>query len=395
MNLSVISVGFVTGLAVVTATAWLGAVLIACRRRFGFAAATALVAAVLTVVTAADVVNAYYEYRPTIADVFGLARWTTLSSRQVALLTAPPSPSSSLAAREPNAAAAGRPRHAVLPVGQATRRAVAARGAVTSVAVTDGQTSFPVGRVLVYLPPQYFTDPTARFPTVYLLHGSPGEPADWLRSADAFHVGAELAGAGHPLILVFPPVGRSWSDDSECVDGAHEAVETYLIQHVVPTIDARFRTIPSRNDRSIGGLSAGGFCALNLGLRHRDLFSAVLDFSGYTHPTHQGGMAALFGHRPDLAAVVAANSPDRYAADLPALPPTRVFFACGAEEGGIAAAMRAMAATLGARGIPATMQRFPGGHTFAVWRPALAAALAWLTGVEETSTAPAIARPVV
>ena len=35
----------------------------------------------------------------------------------------------------------------------------------------------------VWLPPQYFTNPRQHFPVVYLLHGNPGRPTDWLTAA--------------------------------------------------------------------------------------------------------------------------------------------------------------------------------------------------------------------
>jgi hypothetical protein len=45
------------------------------------------------------------------------------------------------------------------------------RGAVVTITVPDMGVGFPGGHALVYLPPQYFIDTTARFPVVYLLHG--------------------------------------------------------------------------------------------------------------------------------------------------------------------------------------------------------------------------------
>src|SRR5664280_914047 len=54
-------------------------------------------------------------------------------------------------------------------------------GAVTSIAVADRASGFGSYRAEVYLPPQYLAEPTRRFPVLYLLHGSPGVPVDWLR----------------------------------------------------------------------------------------------------------------------------------------------------------------------------------------------------------------------
>src|SRR5664280_2537066 len=76
-----------------------------------------------------------------------------------------------------------------------------------------------------------------------------------------------------------------WLDDSECVDG-------------VAAVDAQLRTVADRSHRAVGGMSAGGYCALNLGLRHRDTFAAIVDMSGLTVPTHAGGLTALFGSEP-------------------------------------------------------------------------------------------------
>jgi len=195
--------------------------------------------------------------------------------------------------------------------------------------------------------------------------------------ADAAKAGAAVAKKGQPQILVMPKLSRNWLDDSECVDGSKMRVETYLTHDVVPAVDAQLRTKADRADRVVGGMSAGGYCALNLGLRNRNTFGEIVDMSGFTHPTHSGGMTRLFGHRPDLTTVVAANSPDVYAADLPPSPATSIYLLCGT---GDHAAMRQMAAVrdeLRSRGFDVSWNTRPGGHTYGVWRPGLAAALAW------------------
>ena len=55
----------------------------------------------------------------------------------------------------------------------------------------------------------------------------------------------------------------------------------------------------------------GGYCALNLGLKHPDVFSVALDFSGETTPvadTLPGGLSQLFGANWQQKAD--ANNPD-------------------------------------------------------------------------------------
>ena len=63
----------------------------------------------------------------------------------------------------------------------------------------------------------------------------------------------------------------------------------------------------------------GGYCALNLGLKHPDIYSVVLDFSGDTVPTVDtlpGGLAQLFG--PSYQKSVDANTPAKYLGQLDA-----------------------------------------------------------------------------
>jgi enterochelin esterase-like enzyme len=368
--MSVISWGFLTGLGAAAVVAWAGCWTIHRRRQnnrrsgrrrgrrviIGMVATLALV---LSLASAADAVNAHYQYMPRVADVVGERTWPTAN---VADLTSP-RPSIDQVSRS----VSGRTRP--------TRSHP--RGAVVKIHVNATGVGFDGDTVLVYLPPQYFTDHTAHFPVVYLLHGSPGIPIDWLRGGDAAHAAFVAATENHPQILAIPPASRNWLDDSECVDGVHTRVETYLIHDVVPAVDAQLRTLPDAAHRTVAGMSAGGYCALNLGLRNRTVFGSIVDMSGYTHPTHAGGMAALFGHRADLQQVVAANSPDIYVNHLTPTPPTRLYLLCGTDDGGALRQMAAMRDRLRTRGFPVTWVTRPGGHTYGVWRPGLVSALTW------------------
>ena len=84
-----------------------------------------------------------------------------------------------LADRQPGATSSGRP----------TAAPQHPRGAVVSVRLPGTESGFGDPAAMVYFPPQYFTEPTRRFPVVYLLHGSPGAPIDWFRAARASDAG--------------------------------------------------------------------------------------------------------------------------------------------------------------------------------------------------------------
>ncbi|WP_018500838.1 alpha/beta hydrolase [Parafrankia discariae] len=354
-SLVIIGTWFLLLLGALSAVCWAGCVWVA-RRRRAVAVGLGLLAALLTLATAADTVNAHYGYLPRAADVLGLTSWPTASVREV-VATSP----------RPNAAGGEQPAGGRHP-----------DGAVVHLPVAGVRSGFGTHSALVYVPPQYFTDLKARFPVVYLFHGSPGIPLDWYRAGQAAKIGATLAREGRPAILVAPALGHGWLDDSECVDRPGERIETYLLDDVIPTVDRLLRAVPDRADRVFAGISAGGFCALNLGLRHRDLVETIVDISGLAKPTHSGGMAGLFGNRPDLAAVTAANNPQRYAPTLPPNPPTRVWLSGGLMDFGTLADLRMIALALHGRpGFTTVLRPRPGGHDFAVWRPALRDGLRW------------------
>jgi len=307
------------------------------------------IAIVLTTAGAATGVNRYFSYLPHFGDVVsvvdGNSYWPTY--RDVAAL-AP-------------AVAAKRYRH----------------GATVQLVVPDNGSGFGTHDALVWLPPQYFTNPDERFPVVYLIHGSPGVPADWFRGGEAGSAAQKLAEQNEPLIVVAPRMSHDWLDDPECVDGKKEKVETHFLDDVLPTVDGVLRTVPNRDARLVGGMSAGGYCALNLGLRHRDLFATIIDMSGFTKPTHDGGMDALFGTGPTAKKKVQANTPEKYVHKLPPSPRIRIWLDCGTSDHEVLDQMKPIQQELVRRGFHAELHLRPGAHTFHVWAPALVESLRW------------------
>lgn len=324
-------------------------------RRRRRVAPVALLTTTLVVGTAsgAAAVNTYFGYLPQLGDVVGVAAGDA------------PGPALALTDRAGGSAVAA--RHPA--------------GGVVAFTVPGDRSGFGPAPALAYLPPQYLAEPTRRFPVLYLLHGSPGVPADWFRGGRAASAALAEARAGRPVVVVVPAVSRGWLDDPECVDGIREPAESHLVRDVVPTVDTLFRTLPDRGHRALAGMSAGGYCALNVGLKHRDVFSAIVDMSGLDRPTHRGGVAALYGPGPQALTRAAADSPGRYAASLPPGPATAVWLDDGRSDRETLAGMRALAAALGAgagSGVTASLHLRPGSHTFHVWRPALQESLDWL-----------------
>ena len=266
-----------------------------------------------------------------------------------------------------------------------TRRAAQAakEGLVIRLPIpADPAHGFPATTSVVYLPAQYFTEPDRRLPVVYLFHGSPGQPSDWFHAGDAATEGRTVAQLGRPAIIVAPRMSLSWTDDPECVDGAKEKVESHLLDDIIPTVDSHLRSEDDRDGRVFAGMSAGGYCALNLGLRNRAIVSTIIDLSGDTGPTHTAGAISLFGRtNPDAGRELVANSPDHYVATLTPNPPMRVWLDSGSADTDIVGQMSQLSRVLGPRVSQLVWRVRPGGHTYWVWTAAMKEALPWALGI--------------
>jgi S-formylglutathione hydrolase FrmB len=254
------------------------------------------------------------------------------------------------------------------------------QGAAARIQVPDTVSHFGTFAAQVYLPPQYFTDPTRRFPVVVLTHGNPGRSTEWLDDGSAAQTGLAVARSGHPVILVMPTVLQHPDGDSLCVDTASQGnAETYVVTDVVAAADSQLRTIPDAVHRAIGGFSMGGFCALNLGLKHPDVFSVILAFSALTvcePDAIDGGNEALFG-TSDWEQRAAANSPADYwpLLDPKTAPP--MWLDVGDEESTELPPLKEFADQLTGAGFAVEYHDRPGGHDFETWTAALEQSLPW------------------
>lgn len=141
--------------------------------------------------------------------------------------------------------------------------------------------------VNVLLPPNYHRDPGRRYPVLYLFHGA-------FSDEDSFSTQTDLLAftAAQPehlqAIVVMPdggllPAGRDW------VDGKHPQ-ETFVIETLLPYIDAHYRTLSDGGHRAGAGFSAGGMNATVYAARHPELFAAVGSFSGFLDPFDPSGI---------------------------------------------------------------------------------------------------------
>ena len=203
------------------------------------------------------------------------------------------------------------PRSVVVRSAAGVRRVPVVLPTVQSITVTSPALGGYPDQVYVVLPPGYSGHPAQRYPVLYLLHGFPGQPLAFLNIGQVATIEATLMAAGRmkPMILVLPTGTNSFLADKEWANGilAGNAWETFVARDLVKAIDSRYRTIATARGRGIGGLSEGGFGALNIGLHHPGEFGLLESWSGYMRALR---ITAVFGHG---AALLAYNSPATWA----------------------------------------------------------------------------------
>jgi enterochelin esterase-like enzyme len=283
-------------------------------RRWGMAAMV-----VCLLLTAATVVNTYIGYVRTPDDLGRLMQRGSGAIDALGRLlddgqNAPDAPSGRSAA----------------PVTQGGDPAKTAGSRIETVNIPGPTDSVPSGQHFVLLPPGY-SDPAnagRRYPVVYLFHGYPyGGPNDWLTSGDAPGTLQALENAQliSPMIVVSVDMTAGQpSKDWEClnVPGGPQ-LENYVADTVVPGIDQRYRTVADRSGRALGGMSGGGFGALNIGLHHLDEFSILVIALPYDDLNDSIGV--LGGDQ----AVARADTPRQYIPTMHFTSPIATMLAVG------------------------------------------------------------------
>ena len=221
---------------------------------------------------------------------------------------------------------------------------------------------------LVYLPPTYGLRSAANrhYPVLYLLHGDPGGPSQWVQygAPSVFDTG-EAARAVPETILVLPDgngritAATQWADR---FDG-RDRVEDALLE-LTEVVDVDYRTIPDRAHRLIGGLSSGAFGATNIAARHPNLFGTAMSFSGYFLAT-----GPVFGSD---ARYIRFNSPYYIVQDDAAARTVRYILVVGSRDPYYLKLNRAFADQLSRLGVAHTLDLLAGGHSAEIWQGGLA-----------------------
>ena len=202
---------------------------------------------------------------------------------------------------------------------------------------------------LVYTPPGYAQERDRRYPVLYLLPGSNDRPQVWVDIGKINSIADNLIAEkkAEPMIIVMTMVG---SRGNGVRDNA-AVFEEYLLKHLIPAVEAKYRVAAGRQNRAIAGLSMGGDTSMRVFSNRVEKFSA----------------AGMFSPAPSVSSVP-AEKPAVYGdakafnAQVDAL-----FLACGRQDSFFARS-KELDESLTALGINHTWWPTEGDHHTALWR---------------------------
>ena len=165
-------------------------------------------------------------------------------------------------------------------------------------------------RCHVYLPAEYFTNPTKKFPVLYLQHGMGENEYGWAEQGHTAQIMDNLIAEGKavPCIIVMDnglntrrpgeqpmgfggprPQGGQRPQGAPGQGGPRrgfgrfggfsEGFKNVLFNDIIPMVESRYRVIADPQHRAYAGLSMGGMQAREITLANPDKFAYVGSFS--------------------------------------------------------------------------------------------------------------------
>jgi enterochelin esterase-like enzyme len=123
----------------------------------------------------------------------------------------------------------------------------------------------------IYLPPCFGLDGRT-YPAVYFFHGSAQTDSHWddLGVDEAAEILIK-GGLAAPFLIVMPNGGEIAQETS----GGPSSFEELVVEELVPHIEENYCAWSAADGRALGGLSRGGYWALEIAFRNPRMFAGV------------------------------------------------------------------------------------------------------------------------
>jgi enterochelin esterase family protein len=233
-------------------------------------------------------------------------------------------------------------------------------------------------RAFVYTPPDYDTNPKAKYPVLYLLHGWGENEEGWHRQGRVQVIMDNLIAEkkARPMIIVMDNLNAVKPGEDGSIFNARwlwpqpqggaprpglasftgATFTEMMLKDLIPMIERTFRVLPGRENRAMAGLSMGGMQTFMTALANLDKFAYIGGFSGSS------------GWRPGFDLKTAHNGvfadPEKFNKQVKVL-----FLGIGSEEGPRTKEFSDMLTKAGIRNVYYVSPRT--AHEWLTWRRCL------------------------
>lgn len=173
-----------------------------------------------------------------------------------------------------------------------------------------------LGSVVIYTPPGYDQNASAKYPVFYLISGTTDTEETFFKVGKTNFILDNLIAEGKakPMIVVMPygnplariaeqkgtakPADPTMRDGEDAIRRA-KLFEDDLIKHIIPYVEKNYRALPDRSNRAIGGFSRGGGQTLRAAFGNMDKFAWVCSYGSYLSPDEMEKSFKHIGSKPD------------------------------------------------------------------------------------------------
>ena len=154
------------------------------------------------------------------------------------------------------------------------------------------------GTLVVYTPPGYDKNASAKYPVFYLISGTTDTEETWFKVGRTNLILDNLIAEGKakPMIIVMPygnpaatiaaqkgggkPADPAGRESADAVNRSRQ-FEDDLIKNIIPYVEKNYRAIANKDSRAIGGFSRGGGQTLRAAFGNMDKFSWICCYAAY------------------------------------------------------------------------------------------------------------------
>lgn len=132
-------------------------------------------------------------------------------------------------------------------------------------------------RCFVYTPPGY--EKGGEYPVLYIQHGGGENETGWMMNGKLPYIMDNAIAEGSALPFIVVANNGSHVRPGDTGANAFGGIEDIITQDCRTYIESKYRVRTDKWNRAIAGLSLGSMQAVNIGLRHPELFGSIGSFT--------------------------------------------------------------------------------------------------------------------